>query len=303
MMNSLSVVVTIVDGGPALQRCLAALTTQAGAPPFEVVVPHDRSVAGIPVLAAQFPGCRFLDLGDVATERPAGSAAGQHELFDRRRAAGLAAAGGDIVAIVEDRAPPRSDWAASLLAEHTRHPHAVIGGAVANGRDVALHRAVFLSDYGRYEPPFEAGPRDWVTDVNVSYKRPSLEAVRAVWADAYHETSVHWALQRAGATLWLTPAFVVESRRDELTMGGLLGERFAWGRLFAATRARESGLGRRLVRAAAAPVLPLVLLLRIARREIARRRGAKLPAIVPALILLLTAWSLGEATGEITGKP
>ena len=110
--KSLSVIVTVVDGGDALRRCLLALMRQRLAPPMDIVVPYDASIsATVMALRPEFPGVRFLGLGRIDTERPLHSAAGQHELFDRRRAAGLAAARGDLVAMLEDRGAPGPDWA------------------------------------------------------------------------------------------------------------------------------------------------------------------------------------------------
>jgi GT2 family glycosyltransferase len=37
----LSVIVTIVDGGETLERCLTALANQEAAPSFDVLVPWD----------------------------------------------------------------------------------------------------------------------------------------------------------------------------------------------------------------------------------------------------------------------
>ena len=85
----LSVVVTIVDGPAALRRCLAALGKQRNAPTLQVLVPFDDSVPGVATLTSEFPEVHFISMGAVSTDRPAASAAGQHELFDRRRSAGL----------------------------------------------------------------------------------------------------------------------------------------------------------------------------------------------------------------------
>jgi hypothetical protein len=57
---SLSVVVTVVDGGETLARCLTSLATQQGGPSLEVIVPWDDSVPGMESLAARFPTFRFL---------------------------------------------------------------------------------------------------------------------------------------------------------------------------------------------------------------------------------------------------
>lgn len=300
----LSVVVTIVDAGDALERCLVALAAQQEAPDLEVVVPWDTSVPNVSALAARFPSVRFLPMGQPATTRPASSAAGQHELFDRRRSAGLAAATGDIVAILEDRGVPRDGWARTMGDIHERLPHAAVGGAIENGRDSLLHWAVYFCDFGRYQRPFEAGSRRWVSDVNVGYKRRALDQTRTLWRDRYHETTVHWALQRAGETLYLTPDLVVDQMRGRLRLGSVIRERFAWGRLFAYTRARETAFPKRMALAFLAPLLPALLLARHARLQVAKRVtcGTFLKAS-PLVCVLLVAWSLGEALGYMTAEP
>jgi hypothetical protein len=299
----MSVVVTVVDGGATLERCLAALTTQAGAPALEIVVPWDDTLPGMPGLAAQFPDVDFLAMGAVTTRRRRDGPAGQHELFDRRRSAGLGVVTGDLVAIVEDRGVPRPDWAAALARLHAELPHAVIGGAVENGRPALLNRAVYACDFGRYQLPFTAGPRDYVTDVNICYKRRAIEATRDLWRARYHETTVHWALQRAGETLYISPEPVVDQMRDGLTLGRVLGERFGWGRLFAYTRARETAMGKRLALAAFSPVLPCLLLFRLFRHQLTRKLPlAPFLAASPVILLLLAGWSAGEAAGYLTGE-
>lgn len=300
----LSVVVTVVDGGETLDRCLTSLATQQGGPALDVIVPWDDSVPGMAALAARFPAFRFLPLGTLETQRPKFGPAGQHELFDRRRSAGLTVATGDLVAIVEDRGVPRPDWALKLAELHQRMPEAVIGGGVDNGRDRILNWAVFFCDFGRYQLPFESGPREYVTDVNIGYKRRAIEQTRELWKERYHETTVHWALVRAGETLYLSNEFAVDQMRDDLSVRRLMGERLGWGRLFAYTRARETGLGKRLVLAALAPVLPFLLFTRLARHQVQKRRTlGKFLAASPLVALLLAGWSLGEMTGYLTGRP
>jgi hypothetical protein len=62
------------------------------------------------------------------------------------------------------------------------------------------------------------------------------------------------------------------------------------------------GRGERLARAAAAPLVPAVLIRRIFATLAARGRpiGPWLPAL-PSLSLLLAAWSAGEAGGTWLG--
>lgn len=299
----LSVVVTVVDGGAALRRCLTALASQRAPVPDEIIVPWDDTVAGIADLEAAFPTVVFLPMGDIATRRASSTDAAQHELIDRRRSAGLARARGDVIGMLEDRGIPRPDWARQVAAQHARWPYAVIGGAVENGRAALLNRAVYYCDFVRYGLPFEPGLRAYVSDVNVSYKRAALEQIAALWREQYHETTVHWALTRAGEKLYLSDQPVVDQQRDDLSVRGLLQERYAWGRLFAHTRAREHRLSRRAVFALGTPVLPVVLLLRQARRRWASARAlTDFVAATPVTLLLLAAWSLGEVVGYITGE-
>lgn len=300
----MSVVVTIVDGGAALDRCLDALAAQAGVPSLEVLVPHDDSVPDPSALRARHHAVRFLAIGHLPTLHSADTPAGQHELYDRRKAAGMAAASGDLVALLEDRCVPRSDWAATAIQLHGSLPHAVIGGAVENACDAVLNWAVFFCDFGRYVPPFPVGPRRYVTNVNVCYKRVALESSRHLWVDRYSETTVHWYLAGAGETLYADPAMVVAQWRGPLRLLALLRERVAFGRLFAHTRSRRLSAPARAGLLALTPVLPAVLLARHLRDQMrdGHPRGRFLRAVAPMTLLLL-AWSLGEGIGYATGTP
>ena len=300
----ISVVVTIVDGGAALERCLAGLAAQVDAPALEVIVPWDESVADIERMKARYPGFRFPPMGNVQPKRPLQTPAGQHELFDRRRTAGLSVASGDLVAIIEDRGVPRPDWARQFAALHATLEHEVIGGAVENGRDAPLNWAVYYCDFSRYQLPFAGGARDYVTDVNICYRRSALEATRELWEERYHETTVNWALRRAGQELYLAPESVVDEFRDNLSVRRLLRERYEWGRLFAYTRARENAFGKRVVWSLMTPVLPLLLFSRIARRQLTDAHSrSRFLRVAPTVLLLLMCWSAGELAGYITGEP
>jgi len=299
----LSVIVTIVDGGETLVRCLHALQAQQGSPALEVIVPYDASVPGMPAVIAMFPRWTFVDLGGLDTAASPASATGQHELFDRRRAAGLARARGDLVAILEDRGAPRAIWATTARQLHERLAYGVIGGAIENGCDRTLNWAVYFCDFGRYQLPFAAGARRYVSDVNVTYKRAALEATRPVWERRYHETLVHDALLRAGDTLFLSPDLIVDEWRSNLHLASLARERLAWGRLFAALRTRKASITTRLILAASAPLLPALLFLRLGRLQLQKRASRRqFATAAPAVALLLACWSAGEFLGYLTAS-
>jgi hypothetical protein len=297
----LSVIITVVDGGSTLRTCLEAVLQQTDPPQMEILVPFDDSVRGIKALRDQYPGVRFIEMGTVSTRSPKNSHAGQHELFDYRRATGLARSNGELIAILEDRGVPQPDWA-RVISELHHLPHAVVGGAIENGVDKPLNWAVYFCDFGRYQLPLASGQSDSVSDVNICYKRAPLYSVRHVWGNRYHETTTHWALQRNGYTFFLDSRPIVEQRRRDLSLGGLLAERFHWGRLFAYTRGRECGSVKRALLAMGSLLLPVVLFTRHATTQWRKRvRLTRFVAAAPAMLLLLISWSAGELVGYVTG--
>lgn len=296
----LSVVVTVVDGGQTLARCLEGLAAQEGPPDMEVIVPFDDTV-NCDAVAAQFPDVRFLDMGRVKTRASVASEAGRHELYDRRRAAGLRAAEGEIVAMLEDRGSPRTGWARALDRLHRDRRESAIGGAIECESPGILGRAVYLCDFGRYGLPRPEGLRDALSDTNVAYCRGALERVREQWEERFHEPRVHAAL--GARSLWFSPDVVVDQLRVDLSLAGLLAERFHWGRLFGAMRASRWSAGRRLAFAIAAPLLPPLLWVRLVAQRVRQGRMSSrfvLPCLAAAPLLIL--WSLGEAVGYATGR-
>jgi hypothetical protein len=270
----------------------------------EVIVPYDATVGDVVRLADEFPGATFIDMGTVPTDAPAGSHLANHELYDRRRARGLGLASGDILALLEDSGAPGPGWCQEVLKAHWL-PYDVIGGAVEHEGKGALNWAVYFQDFGRYQLPLREGPARYLTDINVSYKRPALECVRELWTQRYHEVTVNWALVRAGCVLWQRPQMTVYQDRGQLTLSGLMEERFSWGRLFGNLRVQETPLLMRFLYIALSPGIPLVRLARMATKIFRdrRNRGWFLRSLLHNLVLTLS-WSLGEVIGYLTdGKP
>ena len=298
----LSVVITVTSGSPHLEACLAALAQQRDAPPFEVIVPLDDTLPDAARWIESYPDVIFPRVPNAPARASSYTDGARHLAYDRRRATGLQAARAPVIALTEDHACPAPDWCERIDAAHRDTPHAVIGGAIENGNQGAVARAVFCCDFGRYEAPLQEGPAEYVSDVNVSYKRAALYEVTETWENAYHETAVHGAIAKRGGTLWLTPNVVVEQRRGPLSLTESLAERYTWGRLYAGKRTEEISTTRRALFALLSTALPLVLLIRHLRRAWLRKRAGT-GAPLPLVALLLCAWSLGECMGYWTGEP
>lgn len=295
----ISVILTVVEKGAALERCLTALAKQDGSQTIEVFVPYDATI-DIGDLPQKFPDVKFLNLGALIPETAPPTAFEEHRLFDRRRAAGLHQAKGKLVAIIEDRGAPQADWAQSMIAEHAASDAAAIGGAIVNVSKGMMERALFTCDFGRYEPPFEAGPREYVSDVNISYKREALESVKHLWKDRYEEATVNWTLQEMGKEIRLSTKPRVIHLRSPMPLTSLIGERYHWGRVFGIMRARKWNIPFVLVAIGASMLAPFIVLTRHIRVRMSK--GAPLGEILttlPALMVLLPSWSAGEAMGYL----
>jgi GT2 family glycosyltransferase len=297
----LSIVVGIVsDTTEAVPRsdlladCLEALAQQVDPPPYEIIVPHLEHVEGLEAVKARFPDVRFLPMPDVVAR------VGGREHHDVLRARGLAAGRGDLVGLLEDHARPDPRWAANVEAAH-RQSHAAVGGAIENAVDRALNWAVYYCDFGRYQNPVPAGDAQSASDANVTYKRSELERVRSVWDRTFNEIVVNDALKSAGKTIVLDPEVIVYQNRRGLSLGAAVRERFSWGRSYAATRRAMLTAPQRLAYAALSPVLPAVLLMRMARTSWRRGSFATFGRALPLIGMLLVTWSAGEGVGYLLG--
>lgn len=282
-------VVVPLAGGTHLERCLEALRRQVGAPPMEVIVPHDERLRGMGFLFQNSPPIRVVPLpGRLSCA----------EL----RAAGVCASRGRIVAITEDQCIPPPRWCANVVQAHSNSCVAIGGPLEKHQPDTPLGWALYLREFVHYIPPVKEGRSACLTDSNVSYKRGALEAIRGVWAGAFHEPQVHAALRKRGETLWLSPALLSYQQRS-MELRPALRERYEFGRLYGSLRATAVPTGRRLLLIASSAFLPVLLLARVVFAVGRKRRhvGACLAAF-PYLVLFATAWSWGEFIGYLTAR-
>jgi hypothetical protein len=298
----LTIIITVVSGKDMVGRCLDALTPQVNFDEAEIIVPYDERAAGVGELSEDYPGVRFHFISDGEAALNDETDSLEHRFYDRRRAVGLALARAPLIAMTEDHAIPASDWCRRIIEAH-RQPYAVIGGAIDNGADAALNWAIYYCDFGRYGRPFPGRLAEYASDVNISYKRSALEAIGDTWHSAYHETTVNWTLRSRGEEIFLDPSIVVYQHRPPITFAQAYRERIEWGRVFAETRVAACGRWQRVFYGACAPLLPVLLLSRVARHMIRQRRSIRqIAKTLPLAALLLTGWALGELSGYIAGR-
>lgn len=286
-----SVLVCAIAGADHLARCLELVLAQEGPAPFEILAVADPNLPGVAELAPRFPSVRIIRNEGQSTPIEIASRA-------------LREATGDLLVLTEDHCRPAPDWLRRLVAAHAPG-RAVVGGAVETDHaGSTVTWAFYLVDYFRYMRPVATGPAPALTVCNVSYRREQLEAVRDLWRETFHETAVNAALAARFGVLWLEPEAEVRTRR-RVTFADAVYERYAFGRMFACNRNRFGGSpARRAVYAGLAPLLPPVIMWRMARR--AFRSGAAagmyLRSLGP-LLAMVVAWTWGEWLGYVTDGP
>lgn len=275
-----------------IDACLAALHAQQDAPPSEVILAVSSGDSLAESVKRNYPALRVCAVDGEAT-------------LPQLRAAAIAFASGDVIAILDPFSIVRPDWMREVVAAHEARPNMAIGGAVE------LHNAdrqgfcawtTYINEYGMFMPPVPAGETDILPGSNISYKRAALfDADGNPRHARFWKTFVNRQLQREGSPLWLAPSVVVALDKP-VPFWDFFRTRFDHGRCFAAMRTASCGRAERWLRAAAFPLLPAVLLYRWSSVYLRkRRRAGRLVVTMPLQVLLFSSWACGEGVGYARG--
>jgi hypothetical protein len=211
---------------------------------------------------------------------------------------GLEATDSPLVAFTTAAMVPAPGWLDALLARLEATGAAAVGGPIEPAAGLrAVDRAVYLLRYVNYLRPLPGAPGVEPPGDNALYRRDRLRWLEASWAGGFWEAEVHRALRRRGEGFAMADDAVV-TFHGGARLGRVTRQRFRHALRYGRDRAARMGLAERVARTAATPAVPLVLL----RRAVAALRtrgvavGSWTPAL-PALAVLLTAWTAGEAAG------
>lgn len=214
------------------------------------------------------------------------------------RAAGVAAARGQTIAVTEDHVIVGPQWAESTLRAHAEHPQAaVVGGPVENGsRHKLMDWANFLMTFGPFLPPITAERHHRMPVIaNMSLKRAALPEFALAPGDlefvllpqfaaeqriVFHEAPLVWHLQSHGT---------FEAVRMH----------FQNGRASLGLRANDQPWPQRRLRGGLCRLRGLVTdaVITVRERPLPRRARASLPL----LLLLCASHAAGEWVGGASG--
>jgi hypothetical protein len=287
--KTVSVVVVAICSLRNIARTLSALRAQQGAPPFNVMVAADPELGPLDDLRREFSEMEFLSRDGCRTPI---------ELA----ALGIEAATGERILLTEDSCLPDAHWVHALASSEWRGRGAV-GGVIDPGVSASPSMwAFYFVDFFRYMAPLASGELPTLSVCNVAYSRSQLGEIKSVWRGSFLETSVHDALREKFGPLEIRPDAVVRIRRD-VKFSDAVYERYAFGRLFGATRVANAAASRRAYFALLAPALPVVLTGRMASKAASSpaARGSFIKAL-PSLLTMVAAWSWGEWLGYVTKR-
>jgi glycosyltransferase involved in cell wall biosynthesis len=286
---TLTVIITCYNARNTIRRCLDSLRQQQTDRPFEIIVVDSSDDDTADIVAKGYPEVRLLRF---AERKYCGSA----------RNAAIAEARSDIMVFIDADCEARHDWVASLLRAH-QAPHMAIGGSIANGDQKGrVGWAAYFCEFSQWMPETPAGLMDDIAGANLSYKRQAFDEFGSFIEGTYcSDTEFNWRLGRARHWIRFDPSIAINHYCID-RLGALLGHEFIHGRCFGRVRvkAQRFSLKRRALYAALWPLIPVVLLSRVARRNLTNRVYLRqFLGSSPLILLGLTSWSFGECVGYI----
>jgi hypothetical protein len=283
--KKISVVVGAVDASRSLSRCLDALNVSCEGLDFEIIV----------VCA----GTKLIESVDAGSASFRTIAMPAETLTPVLWSEGITASTGDIVALTTAHCFVVAGWARALIG-------AIEAGATASGGPMKLapdasdvDAAIFFLRYSAYLDGRVDGPTCDVAGDNCAYARERIPMDAWSREGGFWEVDVNRAIVEAGDRITWTGDAVAEFGKS-FRMRSIARHRFEHGRLFGRSRASRGESRIRI--AASSPLVPFVLLSRIARRVRVRAGYTKrFIACIPQILMLAMCWASGEAAGAIDG--
>ena len=292
----LTVVFAVSVDADSRARALAALEAACAGISTEFIVVHPGRV--------ERGARRPADAGRISSvQRPPGT------LTPVLWGAGAALARAPRVAFTTTQMRVAAGWARALATGVTS-PDA--GDTVGAAGPIALGRgadgataATYFVRFSAFLPESVAiggGRRTDIPGDNAAYDRAAVARHGDLLREGFWEVEFHRRFAREGLMLTIVPG-ATATMVGPTDFGAVVAQRFAHATAFG--RSRVGRHGESIVRIVlGAPVVPVVLLLRIVRRVLPHARyRSQLVRALPWLLVLAAAWALGEAVGALRRGP
>ena len=285
---TVSVVVASNRDKTLLQACLGSLLGQCQRLNAELLVARAGTASDVAALGKTYPSVRFVTAPADAS-------------IPQLRAMGMAQAAGDVVALTEDHCIADANWVEALTLSANSEADVVGGGMDNARRSRAVDWAAYFAEYGFFstDRPEASQGTPLLTGANVAYKRHVIADVIGWAQDGEWENVAHSRLVARGSMLRFARTAAIYQNQT-YSVSAFCADRYEHGRDYARKRLVEEPGARRWFLFAVSPLLPALLTWRVARAAARGRWGTFLRAL-PATVLFLTAWSIGEGVGYLRG--
>lgn len=284
-----SVVIASIVGAPFIDDCLESIERQVKNLGAEVIVVACGAAWYAERIARKFRWVRVIHR------------AGRETVPDLRRR-GVEEAAGELVAVIEEHCLAAPDWLDRAIEAYSRGEYGVVGGPVVDRGYARLRDwVVYFIEYNSYLPPWRSGEWRDLGSANIAYSKELLLKHREHLTGGYWEAGLHPQLVAEGVKFRPAPDMKVH-HRGPFNYGYYLGQRYWFSRAFAGRRSRDLSGAKKLAYVIASPLVPFLLLARMAKRV--RERNCHLDKFVKALPLVIPAlfvYVCGETMGYLAG--
>jgi hypothetical protein len=217
------------------------------------------------------------------------------------RALGVEHSRGHVLAIIEEHCVASPGWLQAIQDSLRRGDVAVGGPILDDDYDRITDWVVYFSEYHNYLPPWSEGERYTLNGANIAYLRQNLLNHQDVLSSGYWEVVLHPLLAREG-TFRAAPSMCV-NHTGPFGYRYYLRQRYLLSRVWGGMQRKRVSSFRRFVYLLAAPVLPVLLLSRMAKAVLsARQFFGKLLLALPMMIPMVVAYAWGEWLGYLLGE-
>jgi glycosyltransferase involved in cell wall biosynthesis len=288
-MLQISVVIASIVGAPFIDDCLASIEKDAKELGAEVIVVACGTEDYARRIEGKFPWVRVV--------HPS-----HRETVPELRAIGVEQAKGDIVAIIEEHCLAGSGWLHNVMKGLENPAYVAVGGPVVDHAYERLQDwVVYFCEYNGYLPPWTDGESHDLNGANIAYRRQVLLDHKDRLKQGYWEVALHPLLLKEGQKLRALSTMVVY-HRGPFPFGYYLRQRYWFSRAFAGARTKALPASRRLAYLVASPLVPIILLARMATRVWQKHCHVdKFALSLPLLIPALAVYAAGEWVGYVAG--
>ena len=287
----LSVVIADATAGRSLESALDAIDTACEELLWELIIVGEHAPPNDGSPAVRGRGARRI-------ARPKGT------LTPVLWGAGASAARGRVVAFTTTQMLVSGRWGRAL---HDAINGDAVGaaGAIGLARDAdGATAALFFVRFSAFLPESVGNDVRVVRDIagdNAAYLRSAILRHEDLLAEGFWEVEFHRRFERDGHALRLLPD-AGATMRGSVDFTAAVGQRFQHAAEFGASRVRRHGESVWRV-ALVAPLVPLLLIMRIGRRVLPHS-SYRMPfaTSLPWLVVLSVAWAVGEAVGAVRSR-